>query len=68
MDEQVAAVRAKVNKHGGKWTGRIYTLLGELGYADITPAIWTEVQTRLSAANLRVKPDLRFQAYSGQDG
>jgi hypothetical protein len=58
MDEQVAAVHAKVDKHGGKWVGRIYTLLGELGYDDITPEIGVEIQTRLSAANLRVKPDL----------
>ena len=58
MDEQAAAVRAMVDENGGKWIGRIYTLLGELGYADITPEIGSEIQTRLSAANLSVKPDL----------
>jgi len=58
MDEQAATVRAMVDENGGKWIGRIYTLLGELGYADITPEIGAEIQTRLSAANLSVKPDL----------
>jgi hypothetical protein len=56
MDEQAAAVRAMVDENGGKWIGRIYTLLGELGYADITPEIGAEIQARLSAANLSVKP------------
>jgi hypothetical protein len=58
MDEQAAAVRAMVDKSGGKWVGRIYILMGELGYADITPEIGAEIQARLSAANLSVKPDL----------
>jgi len=58
MDEQAAAVRAMVDENDGKWIGRIYTLLGELGYADITPEIGSEIQARLSAANLSVKPDL----------
>ena len=58
MDEQAAAIRSLVDKNDGKWIGRIYTLLGELGYAEITPEIGAEIQARLGAANLSVKPDI----------
>lgn len=58
MDELTARLRERVDAQGGSWRGRLYVVLTELGYGDITPAIGDEINVRLAAGNMTISPDI----------